>query len=336
MTKPYHSMSRVGLLLRCGEAYRRRYIENEILPPGVAMARGTAVHKAAADNYRQKIESHQDLSVNDILDAASASFDAAVAAGVLFTPDEEAAPKVVLGRAKDQAVRMARVYAEQEAPEYQPLLVEEKIRRELPGTHDLLGVLDLVDVRGVVADRKTTAKRKSQAEADRSLQLSMQASLAQSATGEWPKELRLEVLVDGTRGVERQVVRTYRDASDMAALAATLNVVADSVQKGVFLPAPEGSWQCSARWCGYYSTCPYVRRTSRPEAPPLISGAPLPKRRRKLTGKEITAALKDQPRCRCGVLLTAKTAEQDPEHELRLVCRACATERQIIPLTPEV
>ena len=47
--------SNLGTALRCGEQFRRRYIEGERIPPGVAAGRGTGVHNANDVNLSQKV-----------------------------------------------------------------------------------------------------------------------------------------------------------------------------------------------------------------------------------------------------------------------------------------
>jgi len=37
-----------------------------------------------------------------------------------------------------------------------------------------------------------------------------------------------------------------------------INAVVDGVKKGVFHPAPIGSWWCSPRFCGYWFSCPFI------------------------------------------------------------------------------
>lgn len=79
--------------------------------------------------------------------------------------------KKVIGKARDEVANLSRFHIRQQAPEYQPLLVEQKFRLELPGTHDLVGIVDLYDANGVVTDFKTRSRRASQVEADKSPQL---------------------------------------------------------------------------------------------------------------------------------------------------------------------
>ncbi len=263
MTKPHFSVSQLNMLSRCGEQYRRAYVEGERIPPGVAAAKGTAVHRAAEENLSQKIHSHQDISVADAEGAAAAAFDQQVETyGITLSKEEKSKGEdSVLGEAKDRSVAMAKAHIELQAPLYQPLFCEERVLLEIPrSSHDFLGIIDCIDDKQRVIDWKTTAQRKSQSEADYSLQLTAYALLYNKLTGKgYPEELRLEYLVDSKkRGPQRQMLRTYRSDSSVEALAARIEVAEKLKQAGVFAPVEPGHWCCSPKWCGYWSTCPYV------------------------------------------------------------------------------
>ena len=111
MNKKHLSPTQLGMYLRCGEQYRRRYIEKEIVPPGIALIKGGSVHKAAETNFRQKIESREDLPIKDIREAAAANFDGQIASGYILDPDERAiGAKKVLGVAKDSTIKLVDIY----------------------------------------------------------------------------------------------------------------------------------------------------------------------------------------------------------------------------------
>ena len=57
------SFSSLSMFLKCGEQFRRRYECNEIIPPSASLARGTCGHKSLEANFRQKIETREDLFV---------------------------------------------------------------------------------------------------------------------------------------------------------------------------------------------------------------------------------------------------------------------------------
>lgn len=258
--KPHLSASQLEMYCKCPEAYRRRYIEREIIPPGMAILKGSAFHRGVETNMRQKIESHSDLPASDMVDAAVAALDEAARGNFLLSADEESrGESIVIGEAIDDTSAMVKVHAEKQAPDYQPVLVEETVRIELPkAPRDLLGIIDLADDRGRVTDFKTAGKKKSQADADDSVQLTVYAAAYQRRFGQAPAEVRLDAIVRTKTKTERQIVSSDRSMHDFSALANRLNVVSSSIDAGSFPPATPGAWWCGPKWCGYWASCPFV------------------------------------------------------------------------------
>lgn len=256
--KPHLSHTQLDLICSCGEAYRRTYIEREKTPPGLAMLRGSAFHRAAETNMRQKIESHVDLPAKEVADIAAAAFDDSLHGGYTLTDEEHSAgPQNTIGATRDNIVGMARLHAELQAPDYQPLFVEQKVRLALPGPRDLVAVLDLADDEAHVVDFKTAAKSKSASEANVSTQLTIYAAAFHALTGEPAADVRLDTIVMN-KVPKRQVLVSDRNERDFAALAARVNVVNQAIDAGNFMPANPTAWKCSAKWCQFYSTCRFV------------------------------------------------------------------------------
>jgi len=256
--KPYRSASQIDLCLKCPEAYRRRYLEGEKRPPGIALIKGLACHHGAAENFKQKIESHADLKPAEVAEIAVSQFERELKAGFKLDPEDGNAA-VAIGTAKDSVVEMAEAHIEMQAPDYQPVFVEQAVRIELPeSTHDLLGVLDLADDQGRVIDFKTAGKSKSQNDADTNTGLTVYAAAYHVLTGQPPSELRLDTLVQGKRETKRQVLPTSRDDADFAAFSSRLDQVNTLIAAGIFPPATAMAWWCAPRWCGYYDTCRFV------------------------------------------------------------------------------
>lgn len=250
-SKPYLSPSQIETYLRCGEAYRRRYVEGERIPPGIVAVQGTGVHVGAEVNFKQKILTGSDLPVRDIIDASVDGFDRGLTEG--WTVDPEG-PSV--GDARDEVASLATVLATEVCPEYQPTHVEQTVKIELPGAHDMLGVIDLA-ADGKVIDLKTTSKVWSQKQVDTNPQITFYAAAHRVLTGELAQEVVIENLVK-TKKPKRVKLSSTRDRGDFSALAARINAVSAGIEAGVFVPAEAGSWMCSPRWCGYYDSCPYV------------------------------------------------------------------------------
>ena len=257
--KPHCSPSQLTLMSRCPEAYRRRYVEGEKIPPGIAMLKGTGVHGGARVNFQQKIESHRDLPVAEIVEAAVATFELELHGG--YTIDE-GNPKLVIAEAKDGVAVLAELHGAEVAPDYQPVLVEQSFRIGLPGPVDLLGIIDLADDRRRVVDHKTSGKKKPQSEADTSIQLTAYAAGHRILTGEPATEVRLEVLVDKA-APERQTLSSDRGEADFEALAHRINAFSHAIQSGSFPPTTPDNWMCAKKWCGFWSTCRFVNH-SRP------------------------------------------------------------------------
>lgn len=264
--KPYISPSQLNTFENCGEAFRRRYIENERIPPGAAALRGGGVHKGAEMNFKQKIESKVDLPKQDIVDRAVAEFEGRMKLEGLFLDAESAAigKDIVVGKEKDTTVRLAGLFSDEVAPVYQPTAVEEKIRIELPESpRDLLGILDLTATivtdpsRGEgIVDYKTSKKTKSQGEFDRSSQITLYDLSYRAKRGKAPDFLQIEQLVD-LKTPKRVTNVTTRTPSDFKVAIARVNSMISGLEKGVFMPASPGAWNCSERWCGFARTCPY-------------------------------------------------------------------------------
>lgn len=259
--KPYFSPTQLDMLTRCGEQYRRRYIEGEKIPPGAALLQGAAMHDVAATNFRQKIYSARDLKVDDMVEMADANFTSKLAGeGIWLSAEERSRGQdVVIEESRARARGFAQIHAQQQAPDYQPEMVEERHQIELPGPYDLLGILDLADNKKRLVDLKTASRKKYGDDAEKSVQLTVYAAIYRQKRGEMPSEIRLDVAVQTAAGnCSRQVLATTRARGDFEALINRINTAARIVQAGAFMPAEPGNWICSPKFCGYWDTCRYV------------------------------------------------------------------------------
>jgi len=111
--KPHSSSTQLEMYWRCPESYRRRYVEGEKIPPGIAPIQGKAYHVGAETNFRQKIESWVDLPKKEIVEAAAAAFDTELAGGYILSEEEVGrGSSVIIGEAKDKLVQLAELHAE--------------------------------------------------------------------------------------------------------------------------------------------------------------------------------------------------------------------------------
>ena len=82
------SPSSANMAWRCGEQYRRRYIQGEIIPPAIALGRGRGVHSANRRNLEQKINTFEDMPENDLCDIARDEYIESFKNGVFLTKEE--------------------------------------------------------------------------------------------------------------------------------------------------------------------------------------------------------------------------------------------------------
>lgn len=257
--KPHLSASQIGLYNKCGEAYRRRYIEKHIIPPGAAMIRGTAVHAGAEFNFGQKVESKVDLPAGQVVERAADAVEQKVKnEGIELTAEEKTVGKdKVVGAIKDSAVALTAVLMTDIAPAILPVGVEERVRIELPNaTRDLLAILDIRTV-DTVEDLKTGAKLKGKAVWQDDTQMTMYALTHRALTGKDPRVVRVHELV-ATKTPKAVTHDLSYDNLDFEPLVRRINATLNGIEAGIFTPATPGGWWCSAKWCGYHGDCPYV------------------------------------------------------------------------------
>lgn len=258
--KPYLSPSQIEMYRRCGWSWKMRYIDKLKIPPGIAMLKGRAVHVGAEHNWKQKIESHEDMKRGHIQQAAAAAFEGSKKGGYELTEEEKSiGHSKVLGEALDRTVIMSGAFADKIAPQYQPTLVEQSFKIEIPAApYDISGRVDMVDDQNRIPDLKTSGKKKQQSEADQSIQLTTYAAGIRIKTGKPVTAVGLDVLVD-TKTPQVQQLVSKRERRDFEILVNQVNAVTAGIQAGVFLPAAPGSWWCSNRFCGYFNAgCPFV------------------------------------------------------------------------------
>lgn len=248
--------SMLGQFARCPAQFERRYINNEIIPPGISARQGSGVHKGAEVNHLQKIASRKDLPLDVIQDAARDHYVSLVKnEGVFISKSEVGETQKLLAAGLDNTVRLAKLYTEELAPTIQPVMAEERLFFDCQGI-PLSGQLDVLTEDDRLPDLKTASKSKSQSEADVSIDLTMYAGLVANHIGKWPEEVSLDVLVN-SKEPKLQILRSTRGPKDWLVFMERVKVVWAQIHTGLFPPCEPNSWICSPKWCGYFESCRY-------------------------------------------------------------------------------
>jgi hypothetical protein len=234
----------------------------------VPAARGKAVHATVTDTMRDKQSSGENPTPEKAGDLAATHLDRIWNSdGVTLQPEEVAlGMRKVKANAKDFAVAVSRAHAVRLAPGIQPVATEHTVIAKPKGFDwELKGRIDLIDGANgkvIIRDTKTSEKAAQSDAAEKSDQLTIYALLHLADTKRMPDELVLDHIhrTPVKHIIDHTTLSSVRTVADVNVTLTKLNRAIEGVERGVFLPAAEGSWFCNARWCEYWSTCPYVRR----------------------------------------------------------------------------
>lgn len=255
--------SGLATLSKCGEQFRRRYIENERTPSSVTAAIGTAVHKSSETDLRQKMQSGSLLQAEEVKDIAR---DAIVSAWPELerTPeDEEEGIDFSRDKAVDRSVSMAGFHHEALAPQMNPTHVEREWVLDINGLPiQLAGRIDWQEGHKAVGDLKTSAKSPAKDLANTSLQLTMYSLAIKAHDGVIPASVRLDYIVSTPKRGDTKLIQleSTRTARDFQPLLERIAQAARIIEAGNFTPAPADAWWCSGKICPFFTSCRFAVR----------------------------------------------------------------------------
>jgi hypothetical protein len=250
------------MMTKCGEQYRFRYIEGIKSPPGVALIIGRGVDEPVNMDLGNKIATGSLLPDEQIADIAR---DATAHAWdeddvQLWDDDADMGAAKAKAEAIDTAIVLAKLHHMEAAPRINPSHVQRYWKLGVNGLDlELQGVIDVQEGSISVRDTKTSRKYPSADEADKNLQLTTYALAVRQIDGASPVKVCLDYCVR-TKTPKLVQLESKRTDADYIHLFERIFAAQQSIEKGIFMPAPIDSWYCSERWCGYFNKCRYARR----------------------------------------------------------------------------
>jgi len=235
------SPSQVNTFLSCPAKWYFRYALGLVEPPTGTLALGTAFHSVLAANFRQKIETKQDLPTQELEESFGEAF-AIAAEDAELREDEEPAALIETGRA------LVRRYMADAAASIQPQAVELPVEGVIAGVR-VHGIVDLLDVAGRIVDFKTAARRPAGITPEYRLQLTTYSMITPGASG----PCRLDT-VTKTRTAEL-IQQNCEIGPEERRYAETLYPMAQEAMRDGIYPPRRGSHLCSRRYCGYWREC---------------------------------------------------------------------------------
>ena len=247
--------SSLNMALRCGEQFRRRYIDGQVIPPGVAAGRGTGLHGANEANMKHKIVTKQDLPLPDLHDAARDAFVKAFDGGVFLPKEDLPHKRTILNKALNDTIRLTSLYRAEVAPGIMPKAVEQEFRIDIGLPLDIAGRMDIQET-ARVDDLKSAGKSWQPGQIDKEIQPIMYSMAHEYLTGVQP-EFVYHILV-ALKEPKHQIQTIKPNKQHYRILISKLAMMCRMIETGVFLPANPTIWWCSSKFCGYYNSCRYT------------------------------------------------------------------------------
>jgi len=255
------SPSQFDMYRRCPRQYSYRYVQNLISAPGIAAARGRAVHKGAEVTHKHTIEHGEPLPLEDATQSVADAYDTEIE-DVELAEDEKSTD---LGLLKDRTLYTFRTYYQDAVPKIRPVKVEHAFAVKI-GVVPVRGFIDLVDSVEedeltvdddpenpprieVVSDLKLTGRKWPPQKVRHAPQLTFYAIVENT------DRVRVDLLLDQKTGTRYEPLKSRRDVTDKRVLVEDVEEVVDYIKKGIFPRCDPTSWVCTEKFCGYYSRC---------------------------------------------------------------------------------
>lgn len=242
--------SSIGTFLDCSARFRFQSIDRIVVPKALALAFGSAIHRPLEVNFKQKINTRQDLPTEQMIDEFSAAFEVEtqeVEPNAFFETDK--------GETKDLGVRMISVYHNTMSPRIQPLHTELRFEGKLNdgGETDLevtlSGQIDLIDSSHTLIDHKTTSRTPSSISEGYVLQQTSYKLLAETH-GIEIVDNRIDYLIKK----KQPEVKSFRVEPQKPFLFNILAVLIQSVKNETYVPN-RTSMLCSRKLCSFWMVC---------------------------------------------------------------------------------
>ncbi len=206
-----------------------------------ALGVGTAVHSALVENFRQKIETREDLPAEGVqamfIDAFTEQLD------TITLAKNESADEL-----KNMGEVMVRLFMHQAAPAIEPAAVEEPVAGVI-GDVPVHGYIDVRDTAGRIIDIKTAAKRPSGMMPAYRLQIATYAMLHPAASG-----LATLSTLTKTKTLALHQDTVEITPADRKLTTRLYSIARDQMAAGVYAPN-RASFLCSRKYCGHWERC---------------------------------------------------------------------------------
>jgi len=246
------SPSKVSSYCRCPLQFKYSYIDKIKKPIRISMIAGKSGHATFEKNFKQKPETHEDLSENDLTEFFADNFDTAIKNRDSEIENDGNTP----GDTKDKTVELIKMYKKDRLPNIMPVnadMVEKWFEITFDNApYKMRGYIDLVTDKGIIMDYKFTGRRQSKEQLENNPQLLCYPLGYQALTGKLPKGFRFDFLKT-TKKPELDYEEFKKiDDTKIHWFLRQVALISAAIKTGIFYPSANPI-NCS--WCGYAGIC---------------------------------------------------------------------------------
>lgn len=248
-TKSHISFSQINTYLTCSLRHFFRYHEGLIMLPRARMTLGKSYDFAHSHNFKQKIESYQDLNEAEVLDAFVTNFDVQKKE-TIWMPEEKP------DKFRVEGIKLVSKYHKEMSPKIQPVAVQDKITVNFSNMDvEFWAVPDLITNNRIIIDNKVTAKSMNQKDADCDLQPTAYALAYRTAFNKIERGFIFHNMVRLKSGGKFNPLATTRTDADVNRLLKLIGHVIHGIRKKIYHPCNPKAWWCDPDQCGYWEVC---------------------------------------------------------------------------------
>lgn len=241
------SGSSAGTYQRCPRQWYHEYVERQVRPPRLKMARGLAAHDAVEQVLRHKMDAWELMPREHALEIFSAEFDRVAA----DTPDTQG--KETKADVKRRGLLAVGAWFDDVAPTIEPLFVEQNGQFTINEVH-YDWTLDVLDQNGVIRDWKFVKSKPSGKMDDPyapnyRLALIGYAVGLRQLTGDIETGIQLDYTVCTLNPYHMQTFEPTVTQEDIDDFRDTILEIHTRIRQGHYPPRGLSNRSCS--WCAY-------------------------------------------------------------------------------------
>ena len=243
--RSYLSVSQIRKYMTCGMQYYFRYVEGIPEKMGSAVLRGTSVDNAANEHFSLQAQTNNGLTQSQFVDFAVDVHEKEQDSDTFDWEKDD----ITKDKSKDRTSKLAATYHKDFGDKFKAKEVQVELVQVDNDGEEFKGFADFITVDGVIVDNKVK-KRNVTPDLTRDVQLVKYADMANV------DKVGMAVVQDldtpKTFYHHAEVTQDHKDRVNKR-----IEHVKSGINNQVVMPAPEGSWACTQKWCSFWEICEF-------------------------------------------------------------------------------